>query len=149
VAWLEASVDWSLFIDRLEGAPHVRRRLGGSGTRPPIVSRARANDRRRGAPPAPRIDLVLYTSGASERSQKALRKVQEVLERYDAAQVKFSTCDMSLRPQDGEADAIVFTPTLVKQGPGPRTAIIGNLEREDVLCELLDASGVERRRWNE
>jgi hypothetical protein len=63
--------------------------------------------------------------------------------------VKFSTCDLSERPQDGEVDAVLFTPTLVKQGPGPRTSIIGNLQQEDILKELLDTSGVDRRRWDD
>jgi hypothetical protein len=67
---------------------------------------------------------------------------------YNSAQVKFSTCDLSQSPQEGEVDSVVFTPTLVKQGPGPRTSIIGNLDQEDILKDLLDASGVDRRRWD-
>jgi circadian clock protein KaiB len=98
-------------------------------------------------PPAPpKIDLVLYTSPESEKSQRALRAVREVLAQYDSSQVNFSTCDLSTRPQDGEVDSVVFTPTLVKQGPGPRTSIIGNLDQEEVLKDLLDSSGVDRRR---
>ena len=96
----------------------------------------------------PKVELVLYTSAESEKSRRAVRTVNEVLKRYDASQIRFSTCDLSQRPTDAEVDAVVFTPTLVKQSPGPRTSIIGNLEREDVLCELLDASGVDRR-WDD
>ena len=40
----------------------------------------------------------------------------------------------------------VFTPTLVKRGPGPRTWLIGNLDHADLLVDLLDVSGVDRRR---
>ena len=92
---------------------------------------------------------MLYTSAASAKSQKALRAVREVLAQYVASQVKFSTCDLSTSPQDAEADSVVFTPTLVKQGPGPRTSIIGNLDQEEILKDLLDASGVDRRRWDD
>jgi circadian clock protein KaiB len=106
----------------------------------------RTPDRPRGG--KARVDLVLYTSAASDKSQRAIRAIQAVLERYVASQISFSTCDLSSDPQEGDIDSVVFTPTLVKRGPGPRTSIIGNLEREDVLCDLLDASGVDRR-WDD
>ena|SRR5688572_20837698 len=119
----------------------TRRRVAGVPQKPP-ASRVRAHDGYKTQPP--RIDLILYTSAASEKSQKAARAVQDVLKKYNAAQIKFAVCDLSVCPQEGETDAVVFTPTLVKQGPGPRTSIIGNLDREEILCDLLDASGVDR-----
>jgi circadian clock protein KaiB len=138
--------DINAFLDRMqELTGEASRRLRGPvGYHPP--RRHKAND----VPdPPPKIDLVLYTSAESEKSQKALRAVREVLSQYVSSQVKFSTCDLSKRPQDADADAVVFTPTLVKQGPGPRTCIIGNLDQKDVLTDLLDASGVERRPWDD
>jgi len=138
--------DIDAFLDRmLELTGETRRRLRAPAGHP-VPSRHKSDD----APdPPPRIDLVLYTSAASEKSQKALRAVREVLEQYVPSQVKFSTCDLSTRPEDGEVDSVVFTPTLVKQGPGPRTSIIGNLDQEEILKDLLDASGVDRRRWDD
>ena len=134
------------FLGRMrELTGETRRRASvpaGRAARP----RGSANDRPE-APP--RIEMVLYVSAASERSQKALRAIRSVLENYVAAQVKFSTCDLSTSPESGEDDSVVFTPTLVKQGPGPRTSIIGNLDHEDILKDLLDASGVDRRRWDD
>lgn len=47
------------------------------------------------------------------------------------------------------ADSVIFTPTLVTQGLGPRTAIIGNLEDQEILLDLLEANGVDRRRWDD
>jgi circadian clock protein KaiB len=138
--------DIDRFLDRMReatGETRRRMRVPGARTSPPPRS---ANDRPE-APP--KIEIVLYTSAASAKSQKALRAIQNVLENYVAAQVKFSTCDLARRPEDGEADSVVFTPTLVKQGPGPRTSIIGNLDQEDILKDLLDASGDDRRRWDD
>lgn len=126
-------------------AADIPRRVAGARAGTPRAHRASARDR--DTPVAPKVDLVLYTSPESEKSQRAMRAIQNVLKRYDERQVRFSTCDLSQRPQDGEADSVVFTPTLVNKGPGPKTAIIGNLEREEVLCDLLDASGVDRR-WD-
>ena len=143
---IQENVD-AMFERMLILAGETRRRMGGVPPKPPVLRRGRANDGRHDTPP--RIDLVLYTSAASEKSQRATRAVQEVLKRYDASQVKFALCDLSVAPQEGETDAVVFTPTLVKQGPGPRTSIIGNLESEEILCDLLDASGVDRLRWDD
>ena len=138
--------DIDAFLDRmLELTGETRRRLGTPPGRH-VPSRHKSDD---DADPPPRIDLVLYTSAASAKSQKALRAVREVLAQYVSSQVKFSTCDLSTSPQDAEADSVVFTPTLVKQGPGPRTSIIGNLDQEEILKDLLDASGVDRRRWDD
>jgi hypothetical protein len=132
--------------ERSWAAGETPRRLAGSRRNPAPVRRAAARDNQK--PQEPKIEIVLYTSPESEKSRRAMRAVEKVLKRYNAAQVRFTTCDLSQRPQDGEADSVVFTPTLVKQGPGPRTAIIGNLEREEILCDLLDASGVDRR-WDD
>src|SRR5262249_12468829 len=98
------------------------------------------------APKDVRLELVLYTRAASEKCQRALRTVQRVLEKYNPTQVHFTVRDLSSRPSSGDEDSVVFTPTLVKRGPGPRTWIIGSLEQEDLLTDLLDAGGVDRRR---
>ena len=138
--------DIDAFLDRmLELTGETRRRVRAPAGHH-VPARHKSDD---AADPPPKIDLVLYTSAASEKSRQALRAVREVLAQYVSSQVKFSTCDLSTRPQDGEADSVVFTPTLVKQGPGPRTSIIGNLDQEEILKDLLDASGVDRRRWDD
>ena len=140
--------DIDAFLGRmLELTGETRRRLHAPAGH--HVPRRHKSDDPGDPPPNPKIDLVLYTSAESEKSHKALRAVREVLAQYDSSQVNFSTCDLSTRPQDGEVDSVVFTPTLVKQGPGPRTSIIGNLDQEEILKDLLDASGVDRRRWND
>jgi len=140
------SFDVDTVIERwVEVAGNGRRRAGAARGRPARDPRGSEADR--GALPEPKIDLILYTSPASEKSQRALRTVREVLQDYAPDQVRFSTCDLSIRPQEAEGRQVVFTPTLVTQGQGPRTSIIGNLEDKDVLRDLLDANGVQRR-WD-
>src|SRR6185436_17820540 len=95
-----------------------------------------------------KLELILYTSSESEKSQRAVRAIRQILERYDAAQVRLTICDLSTRPHAGDEDAVVFTPTLVKRAPGPRTWIVGNLEQPDLVIDLLEMSGVDRRRDN-
>jgi CheY-like chemotaxis protein len=94
----------------------------------------------------PRLELVLYTSAASEKSQRALRTLQRVMDRFNASQVSLTITDLAAAPSGGEADSVVFTPTLVKRGPGPRTWIVGNLDQDDLLVDLFEVSGVDRKR---
>ena len=103
-----------------------------------------AHDRARRSP-SPVVELVLYTSAASPRSVRALRAVQEILSRFDSNQVRFEIVDLSGNPPGGDGDAVVFTPTLVKRGPGPRTYIVGNLDDPNLVVDLLELHGVRPR----
>jgi CheY-like chemotaxis protein len=133
------------FLDRMGDIIELTARRRNSSAR---LQRTSA-DARSNMPPRgkrPKIDLVLYTSAASEKSVRAIRAVQNVLEQYDADQVSLTICDLSGQPEAGDADAVIFTPTLVKRGPGPRTWIVGNLDQTELLIDLLDVSGVDRKR---
>ena len=71
--------DIDAFIDRmLELTGETRRRLHAPAGHH-VPRRHKSDD---AADPPPKIDLVLYTSAASEKSQKALRAVREVLAQY-------------------------------------------------------------------
>jgi CheY-like chemotaxis protein len=138
-------IDLDPFLDRMADiVAHTQRRRRAVAKRPPSQHRGTSDDHHR---PARRtkIDLVLYTSPASEKCQKAIRTVRAVLDRYDQAEVKFSICDLSIGSAMADADSVVFTPTLVKRGPGPRTWIVGNLDHPELLADLLEVSGVARR----
>jgi CheY-like chemotaxis protein len=136
------------FLDRMAhivAATKKRKSTVPRRTLSPVIHRGLAFDqhrRRKGS----RIDLVLYTSAASEKSQRALRTIHRVLDNYDVGQVNLTICDLADRPAQAEEDSVVFTPTLVKRGPGPRTWIVGNLDQDDLLIDLLDVSGVDRKR---
>jgi hypothetical protein len=140
-------IDLDAFLDYMsELAGETRRRVPFRDRQiPPRAATARG---RRKPPAEPKVELVLYTSRESDKSQRAIRAIETVLDQYDRSQVRLTMCDLSACPEEGEADSVVFTPTLVKQGPGPRTAIIGNLDGGEVLRDLLDASGVDRR-WDD
>jgi len=108
-----------------------------------VQFRALAFDAHRPAPKNRiRLELVLYTS-ESETCQRALRTLERVLDKFNASQVSITVMDLANAPASGDEDAVVFTPTLVKRGPGPRTWIMGNLDQDDVLIDLFEASGVD------
>ena len=81
------------------------------------------------------MDLVLYVT-PSERSQRALRSIRRVMDKYDASQVRLTIRE----------DSVAFAPAIVKRGPGPATWIFGNLDQEEILIDLFDRSGVDRKR---
>lgn len=139
------SLDVDTFLDRMTeivAATKKRRSAPRQAT-----SRQRSSSHDNSRPPKQiKIELVLYTSPASEKCQKAIRTLQAVFDQYNRSQIQFHVCDLSAQPTRAEDDAVVFTPTLVKRGPGPRTWIVGNLDQPDLLVDLLEVSGVERKR---
>jgi len=92
-----------------------------------------------------KIELILYTRAGSDACRRALSTIHRVLEQYNKAQVSLTVCDLAECPDGGDADSVIYTPTLVKRGPGPRTWIVGNLDKDEFLIELLELSGVDRR----
>lgn len=133
------------FLDRMADIIALTKRRRAGGSRQPAPSRPTAHDDANRPARRRKVELVLYTSAASEKCQKAVKAVQAVLKRYDANQVSLTICDLSGHPEAGEADAVIFTPTLVKRGPGPRTWIVGNLEQPEILADLLEVNGVQRK----
>jgi DNA-binding response OmpR family regulator len=120
----------------------VRYRVEGEGPRRRrLASTPGAHDARNphGAGPAvpDPVELILYVSSQSPRSFAAVKNVKKVLERFDATRVKLTVHDLSTDPSRGIADAVAFTPTLVRRTPGPRTFILGHITNPDLLLELL------------
>ena len=93
----------------------------------------------------PVVRLVLYVTPPWASSQKALRNVRRILDEYDPAHVELEVCDLAKDPLRGEADRIVFSPTLVKHSPEPRAWVMGDLSDPQVVVDVLLMSGVKRR----
>jgi DNA-binding response OmpR family regulator len=120
----------------------VRYRMEGEGPRrrrvPSIVRPGHMQNSGDGAPGCPDpVELILYVSSQSPRSFAAVKNIKKVLERFDASRVKLTVHDLSKDPSRGIADAVAFTPTLVRKTPGPRTFILGHITNPELLLELL------------
>jgi CheY-like chemotaxis protein len=89
-----------------------------------------------GPAPKPQLELVLYVSTHSLACARALQ-VLRTLVPDSAPDVRLTVCDLATHPGAGEADNVVFTPTLVKRLPTPRTWILGDLSRPETVGELL------------
>jgi circadian clock protein KaiB len=83
------------------------------------------------------VELVLYVTAGATASARARRNVESVLARFDPATYLFSVCDLAEDPLRGERDRVVFSPTLVKHRPEPRTWLLGDLANADALQDLL------------
>lgn len=127
----------------------VRERLDLSARRPKVpesigavgTSEARGDGAARDTK-AP-VELVLYVSAHSARSVHAVENIRRVVSRFAPERVRLTIHDLSADPSKGVADAVAFTPTLVKRSPGPRTFILGHISDPQVLTELLEGCGEE------
>ena len=89
------------------------------------------------------VELVLYVSGSSPASARALANLRRILRQYKSGHVAVDVCDLMADPTCGERDQIAFTPTLFKRAPEPPMWILGDLSRPEPLTELLEYYGVE------
>jgi hypothetical protein len=86
------------------------------------------------------IELVLYVSAISPHSKSALRNIRRAIAQYSHVPFTLTVHDLSKDPQRATTDRVVFTPTLVTGGQGPRTWILGHLENPQVLHEFLQSA---------
>lgn len=96
------------------------------------------------AEPAQRISLTLYCNG-SLRSQRARKRLTAILKRYDPAQVGLTIVDVASEDAAADVDRVVATPTIVRNFPGPRVWIAGDLEQDSAVRRMLDQAGVDSR----
>ena len=140
-------LDVDSFLTRMdEVVAGAKRRRRAVPLKPPSSTRGVSHDHSGRSGKSAKIELVLYVSAASEKCQKALRTIGQVLQQYEAGQVRFTVRDLSRGTWSDDDAGVIFTPTLVKRGPGPRTWIVGNLDQAELLVDLLELSGVDRRR---
>ena len=93
----------------------------------------------------PTIELVLYVSAASRYSDAAKRNCELLLSRFDRRRVRFEVCDVGEHPDRAEADAVCYTPMLVKRHP-PRAYVLGDLSNVTALIDLLESCGLDLMR---
>lgn len=139
------AADLDAFLDRVGQIVAITRKRRANGTSSARSTTGSATDRIGSGRSRAVVELVLYTSSASEKCQRALALVQGVLREFDQDRVRLTVRDLSTDPEAGDADAVVFTPTLVKRSPGARTYIVGNLDEASIVADLLTVNGVKRR----
>lgn len=106
-----------------------------------LAAVAPEGERDAAAPADADVQLVLYVTGASQESQKAMRNLHRVLSRFDRSRIHLSVVDVTTIDQPAseqlEEDRVIVTPTLVKRAPLPRTWIVGSLVRTEPVREMV------------
>lgn len=91
------------------------------------------------------VELMLYVTGTSRESKKALRNLHRVVQTFASGDVRLRVCDVLMLGDAAwsalEADRVVVTPTLVRHFPTPKIWMIGDLENEEAVREMI-ASGL-------
>jgi circadian clock protein KaiB len=86
--------------------------------------------------------LRLYVYGKSERSESAIRSVQQICTTHLLNENHLEIIDLAETPGAGQEDCILATPTLIRKKPAPEYRIIGDLsETAKVLSSLGITSG--------
>lgn len=81
--------------------------------------------------------LRLYVTGLTPRSTRAIEVVREICERHLTGQYDLEIIDVYQQPSRIGTDQIVAIPTLVREEPGPRRFIIGDMsDRARLLAGL-------------
>jgi circadian clock protein KaiB len=94
--------------------------------------------RRRSAAAVVDYDLVLFISGASDRSRLALANVKAIVNEHLNGRYRLSVVDLYQQPQRAREHEIIAVPTLVKRLPQPLRRMIGDLSDEDRVMIGLD-----------
>jgi circadian clock protein KaiB len=83
-------------------------------------------------------DLVLFISGASDRSRVALANVKAIANQHLNGRYRLSVVDLYQQPERAREHEIIAVPTLVKRLPQPLRRLIGDLSDEDRVMVGLD-----------
>lgn len=83
-------------------------------------------------------DLVLFISGASERSRVALANIKAIANEHLNGRYRLAVVDLYQQPERAREHEIIAVPTLVKRLPSPLRRLIGDLSDEDRVMIGLD-----------
>ncbi len=96
------------------------------------------NALRRQGPIGKKYLLKLFVSGATRRSQRAIRNLQSICEQYLGGNYELEVVDIYQSPSAAKQADILAAPTLIKQLPPPARRMIGDLSERGRVLMLLD-----------
>lgn len=86
-------------------------------------------------------ELKLYVSGAAPNSVRAISNLQELLKIHLPGRFTLSIIDVHQEPAIAQREQIVALPMLVKEKPGPRRSMIGDMSNTE---KVLAGLGIEK-----
>ncbi|MBF2064043.1 MAG: circadian clock KaiB family protein [Calothrix sp. C42_A2020_038] len=83
--------------------------------------------------------LRLFVAGRSPNTERILKLLHELLEKYLSHPYTLKVIDVLTHPELAEANQISATPTLVKVYPQPIRRVIGDLDNAERILHMLGA----------
>jgi circadian clock protein KaiB len=71
--------------------------------------------------------LVLYVTGASPNSVRAINNIKEICETFLNSNYSLEIIDVHQTPEVAQSEQIIALPTLIKKGPSPERRLVGDL----------------------
>lgn len=81
--------------------------------------------------------LRLFVAGHSAATERILKNLHELLEKYLGNPYTLKVIDVLTNPEQAESDQVSATPTLVKVWPQPIRRIAGNLDNVEKILQML------------
>jgi circadian clock protein KaiB len=86
---------------------------------------------------SPQYRLVLFISGASPNSVRALNNLKQICEIHLKGNYKLEVVDVYQQPELAKQEQIIALPTLIRKNPTPTRHLIGDMsDRARVLRGL-------------
>jgi circadian clock protein KaiB len=82
--------------------------------------------------------LRLFVAGSGERSIRAVHTVKRMCESDLAGRYRLEIIDIYKEPARAGRDQIIAIPTLIKEAPGIRRRIVGDMSETTLLRRRLD-----------
>jgi circadian clock protein KaiB len=92
----------------------------------------------RDAPEAGQYRLVLFVSGSTPRSLRAIQNIKKLCEERLHGRYTIDVVDAYQHPHHLKPEHILVTPTLIKKLPLPIRRIVGDLSDKDKVLMGLD-----------
>jgi circadian clock protein KaiB len=85
----------------------------------------------------PRIHFKLFISGSTPRSELAISNLDSICREVFGSSCDVEVIDALDRPELAEQEKVLATPTLIKDSPGPRRRVTGDLSDTKKVIQLL------------
>ncbi len=80
----------------------------------------------------------LYICGETPRAAKTYSNLKKVCDERLDAKYTIEVVDLTKNPDVARKDNITACPTLVKEAPGPKARVIGDLSRTEMVLEKFE-----------
>ncbi|SRR6056297_2434756 len=84
------------------------------------------------------LQLRLFVTGETPRSQQAIRNIRQICEEHLAGQYELEVIDVSRDPEQAREYQILAIPTLLKELPPPLRKVVGDLSEKEKVLKGLD-----------